>query len=216
VKFLSLEVPVCMCEQQPDGSWKVERGTTTVKAIANKDGSASNAATVLSEHEELFKANSELCLAKNKEFEAYLSVPDYWQTRSPQKPQLAIQYAENLGSGKVGRSRWTLLLPHYRYGEAHKPNFLDYEKGNYRGIQVLRDNSKIIVWCKTEFECLRVINALKQYVDPDFLKGIKPPETTNSHKDYKEVPVTPTLCQFFPNGQKDAVPLWSKKLRDKK
>ncbi|WP_017652141.1 hypothetical protein [Fortiea contorta] len=103
----------------------------------------------------------------------------------------AINTLEKL---KIGRSRWTLILPHYRYGSQHQPKFPDYEKGDYRGIQVLNDNSKIIVWCKTETECSRVINALKQYVDPDRLKGIEPLQVTNSNQEYKKISVTPTLC----------------------
>jgi hypothetical protein len=215
VNFIDVEVPVCVCEEQADGSWQVKREEITVKAIANKNGSLSNANAVIAEHEELFKANSELCLAKNKEFEAFISVPDYWQTRAPQKPQLAIQFAENLGDNKIGRSRWTLIIPHYRYGKDHKPNFPTYEKGGFRGVQVLNDNSKIIVWCKTAPECKRVIEALKQYVNPNVLKGIEPPQITDSNKRYKEVSVLPTLCQYFPMGQKDTVPEWSKKLRER-
>ncbi|MBW4572673.1 MAG: LamG domain-containing protein [Tolypothrix carrinoi HA7290-LM1] len=183
--------------------------------LATWTGDKSTSETIIGEYEELFKANSELCLAKNKEIEAYISVPDYWQTRSFQKPQLLIQFAENLGDGKIGRGRWSLVIPHYRYGKNHKPNFPDFEKGDVRGIQVLNDNSQIIVWCKSEAECIRVINAFKQYVDPDYLKGILPIETAKYNRKLRNVSVTPTLCQFFPLGQKDTVPEWSRKLRDK-
>jgi collagen type III alpha len=215
VRFVNIKVPVCVCEQKADGTWQPKRTTTTVKAITNKAGTSNNSQTIISEHEELFKANSELCLAKNKEFEAYLSVPDHWPTRSGQKPQLAIQYAENLGNGKIGRTRWTLLIPHYRYGQSHNPKFPTYEKGHFLGVQVLNDNSKITVWCKSAPECLRVINALKQYVEPKYLKGIEPPTVTDSNSTKKEASVISVLCQFFPNGQKDNAPSWSKRLRKK-
>jgi collagen type III alpha len=101
VKFVSIKVPVCQCFQNAKGEWEVKKTTETVKAISNKAGTANNSTTIIGEYEELFKANSELCLAKNKEMEAYVSVFDYWQTRSFQKPQLAIQYAENLGNVKI-------------------------------------------------------------------------------------------------------------------
>ncbi|BAZ69146.1 MAG: hypothetical protein KME28_18635 [Pelatocladus maniniholoensis HA4357-MV3] len=211
--WIDVEVPVIVCSREND-QYVPKQQTQIVKVLATPTGN--EARKVIKNFEELAKANTELCLAKNNETTCYASVPDYWQTRSPQKPQLAIQYAENLGNGKIGRSRWTLIIPHYRYGKSHQAKFPDYEKGSYRGVQVLKDNSKIIVWCKSDTECLRVLNALKQYVDPDYLKGIEPPETTKSNRTYKEISVTPTLCQFFPLGQKDTVPEWSKKLRDKK
>jgi hypothetical protein len=91
VKFVSIKVPVCQCFQNAKGEWEVKKTTETVKAISNKAGTANNSTTIIGEYEELFKANSELCLAKNKEMEAYAYVPDYWQTRSFQKPQLAIK-----------------------------------------------------------------------------------------------------------------------------
>ncbi len=213
VKFVSVKVPVCQCFQNAKGEWETKKVYENVKAISNKAGTANNALTIIGEYEELFKSNYELCLAKNKEMEAYASVPDYWQTRSFQKPQLAIQYAENLGNGKIGRSRWTLYIPHYNKPKEYEASFPKYEKGDYRGILVLNDNSKIIVHCKSEPECLRVINALKHYVDPFYLKNIKEPETTKGNEKYKQVSVIPTLCQFFPKGQKDTIPLWSKKLR---
>ncbi|QSJ15985.1 hypothetical protein JYQ62_30055 [Nostoc sp. UHCC 0702] len=156
-------------------------------------------------------------MAKNKEFEAYLSVPDWWKGRSPQKPQLAIQYAEDLGNGKIGRSRWTLNLPHYAFGENHKPNFPNYRKGDYMGVYTLVDGSNIIVFAANETECVRVINALKRYVNPEILnKSSKnPPNVTKTYNGFKEVPVIPVLCQFFADGQKDKAPTWSKKLRNK-
>ena len=214
VKFLSVKVPVCRCYED-SGEWKVKKEFETVKAIANKAGTASNKATIISEHEELYKANSELCLAKNNEFEAYLSVPDYWQTKVGQRPQLAIQFGE-LINGKLGRSRWTLIIPHYKYGESYNPKFLDFKKGSVRGIKVLNDNSHIIVWCKTKSECKRVINNFLQYVPLEKTKGSLPIETVETNRNFKQALVTPTLCQYFPTGQKDELPLWSKKLRDKK
>ena len=213
MKFVNVTVPVCVCEQEADG-WKVKRENTTVKAIANKDGT-SNAETVVNEHEELFKANSELCLAKNREFEAHLSVPDWWPGRRPQVPQLAIQYAEDLGGGKNGRSRWTLILPHYAFDEKHKPSFPRYKKGDYMGVYQLADNSKIIVNAANKTECIRVINALKQYISPDILakSSKKPPNITETQNDYKKVTVIPVFCQFFLTGQKDEAPVWSKRLK---
>lgn len=210
----SVDVPIATCKfNEQKQEWEPKIEFTTLDFFATSKNQAEQMAQI---HVENAKQAAELCVNRNKESEVYASVPDWWQTRSFQKSQLAIQYAENLGDGKLSRSRWCLHIPHYRYGESHKPSFPSYQKGNFMGVQVLSDNSKIIVWCSSKPECLRVINALKQYVDPNFLQGIEKPRVTESNSVLKKVSVVPVLCQFFPDGQKNTVPQWSKKLRAKK
>ena len=108
-----------------------------------------------------------------------------------------------------------MTLPHYFKPKTYKPKFPDYEKGDTEAIQVLTDNSKIIINAKDKTECLRVINVLKTYIDPNFLKNLKPPKVGDRGGVYKKCRVTATQCAFFPDGQKNTVPEWTLKLREK-
>lgn len=151
---------------------------------------------------------------------AIASVPEWWQLRpEAQRSQLVILFAEVYKTGKLGKSRWSLTIPHYNRPKGFKPRIPDYEKGSWEGILVLKDNSKIIVNAKSRSECSKVLNALKINVPVEYRtvngKAVKAKIGERINTDLKEVRVTAVRADFYSTGAKNMEPDWSINLKRK-
>ena len=216
IEWLSIQVPVVTCTHtKTDDKETVttKRESQTIQIIKTSKGSEETQITLL--FSQLADIKEELCKQVSTDpIEAIAVVPEWWQVRAFQRPQLVIQYAESLADNKIGGSRWAITIPHYNKPKSYKPDFPKYQKGNFEGILVLNDNSKIIINAKTKAECLRVLKALKAYVNPKYTKDIQEPKIGERPGVYKEVNVTAVKCHFFSKGQKSEIPDWSLKLRE--
>lgn len=140
--------------------------------------------------------------------EAYAAVPEWWPTRAgANRPQLVVLFAEDKGSGKVGKSRWALTIPHFK-GDKNKLNIPAYRKGQWEGILTLSDNSKLIVNGATQAETDRVINALKGYIDGNFTKDSFLKIGQRKGSKLKELRVKPITATYYAKGQQDEQPDW--------
>ncbi len=151
---------------------------------------------------------------------AIASVPEWWQIRAEaQRPQLVILYAEVLSTGKLTKSRWSLTVPHYDRPKGFKPSIPEYQKGNWEGILVLTDNSKIIVNASSASECKRVINRLKILIPSSYRvkdgKAIKAKVGERINADLKKARVIPIRADFYSTGARNMTPDWSINLRKK-
>jgi hypothetical protein len=145
-------------------------------------------------------------------------VPDWWKLRRGSSvPQLAILFAEQRNSGKLGSSRWTMHIPHYDRPNGFKPSIPAYTKGNWQGVLTLADGSKLGVNASSASECKRVINKLKILIPVQFRtmngKAIQPKITENPDANLKQVRVVPTRADFFHQGSLNPEPKWSINLR---
>lgn len=145
-------------------------------------------------------------------------VPDWWKLRRGSSvPQLAILFAEQRKSGKLGSSRWTMHIPHYDRPNGFKPNIPAYSKGNWQGVLTLADGSKLGVNASSASECKRVINKLKIMIPVQFRtmngKTIQPKITENPDANLKQVRVVPVRADFFHQGSLNPEPKWSIDLR---
>ena len=211
VKFIDVKVPICKCEQNSKGEWEPKKEEATVKAIANKDGSGSNSVTIIQEYKELFKSNSELCLAKNKDDNCVAGIPLAWQLRPEgDRSQLIIQCGEVDDKGKIGSPMYPITIPHYGGTKLKKSPVPEYIKGNYEYILVLADNSKITINAKNKKEAEKVINAIKLLIKPDFISKSysKSGLIKNNKFQIKETKVKPKMAKYFSKGQKQAKPDW--------
>ncbi len=151
---------------------------------------------------------------------AIASVPEWWQARrGADIPQLAIIFAEQFDSGKLGDSRWTLSIPHYNKPKGARPNIPTYKKGNWFGTLRLTDGSKLGVNAGSSSECKRVLNRLKIHIPVEFRtkkgKAIKPRIVEDPNAAFKECKVTPVRADFYSKGQTNLQPDWSINLRQK-
>jgi hypothetical protein len=167
-------------------------------------------------HDRIFALESAQCDAV-----AVASVPEWWAVRpGADRPQLAVIFANVLSTGKLGRSYWTLHIPHYNKPKGFKPSIPTYMKGDWQGTLVLTDNSKMVVNCESKQECMKVLNKLKILVPFELRskngKAIKPKILEYPNKTFKGVRVVPIRADFYSKGKENAAPDWSVRLRKKK
>ncbi len=161
-----------------------------------------------------------VCSSVNRDH-AVAAMPEWWAVRvGADRPQLAILFAEVFPTGKLGKSRWTMHIPHYNRPKGAKPSIPTYTKGHWRGVLTLTDNSKIVVNANSKTECHRVINKLKILTPFELRrdrhgKAIKPQITEDSDSKLKEVRVTPVRADYYRQGRLNETPDWSISLRKK-
>lgn len=151
---------------------------------------------------------------------AIASVPEWWQARRGSGiPQLAILFAEQFSSGKLGESRWTLCIPHYNRPKGARPAIPSYNKGNWFGTLRLSDGSKLGINAASSSECKRVLNRLKIHIPVEFRtkngKAIKPRIVEDPNVNFKECKVTAVRADYYSKGQTNMKPDWTINLRQK-
>jgi len=167
-------------------------------------------------------------LVKMQYFSQYLAgiksdtvpvIPDSWQVRvGSKRPQLIVIFKPKNSSYPDKDSRWSLSIPHFDFTTANKESQLqkipDYEKGKHQGVFTLKDNSKIIVYAKSNTEARQFI---KSIVNNGLVKREQLYESTIEDDDIKvgeakgtfqELEVTPTFAKYFSTGQKNLKPDW--------
>ena len=167
-------------------------------------------------------------LVKMQYFNQYLSgikfdtvpvIPDSWQVRvGRDRPQLIVIFKPKNSSYPKPDSRWTLSIPHFDFTSSNKESQLrkipNYEKGKHQGVYTLKDNSKIIVYAKSNLEARPFI---KSIVNNGLIKREQLYESTITDDDikvgeakgtYQELEVTPTCAKYFSTGQKNLKPDW--------
>ena len=147
-----------------------------------------------------------------------IALPEAWAVRRGiDRPQLVIVFAEIFNSGKLGTSRWSITVPHYRGTSKSKISAPSYRRGNWQGQLTLNDGSTIVVNANSSEECKRSINKLKILVPIDFRtrngKAIKPRVVDNPNIDLKTCNVVPVMAKYYATGQKELGPTWSQSLR---
>ena len=160
----------------------------------------------------------EIAIAAIPGEEAIAAIPEAWAVRSgTDRPQLVVTYAEKFASGKLGSSRWTLTIPHFRGAAGSRPSVPSYRRGPWQGTLQLNDGATIIVNCASSSEARRTLNRLKILTDNSKRmrggKAILPIIKENPNSTIKEVSIIPLNVKFFATGQTDMTPTWSKSLR---
>jgi len=141
-------------------------------------------------------------------------VPEWWQTRPGQRSQLVIQFAGLNADGKENRNRWSLVVPHYRYGESQPISLPIYQKGRFFACLTLDDNSKIWVNAKTQALAVAYVRRLSLLVKPALL-----PNPLDIHSGERrgtalvEMRTRAVRASYFSTGQKNMSPDWVKSLR---
>jgi hypothetical protein len=141
-------------------------------------------------------------------------VPEWWQVRPGQRSQLVIQFAGLNANGSENRNRWSLIVPHYRYGESQPISLPIYEKGRFFASLTLDDNSKIWVNARTQSKAVDYVRRLALLVKPSLLTN---PLAIHSGERRGtaliEMRTRAVRASFFSTGQKNMTPDWVKSLR---
>jgi len=207
--WVKLKVPTVTCELQ-NGQWEPKRTEKEVQVLATQNGS--EISKTLIQFEETAKIAEELCLQKNKseQQECYAAIPDWWQIRPEgHRPQLVIQFGEDLGNGKIGPAMYVITIPHYNGGKLTSSPVPKYKKGSWEEIVTFADNSKIIINAFDKQEASKVVAACMQIVNPKYsVNSYSKGGRIRKGEPLKEITVIPKMARFFSTGYKNILPDW--------
>lgn len=144
--------------------------------------------------------------------EPIASIPLSWPIRNEgNRPQMVLHCGERYTNknGKIDykSAMYPITVPHWRGTPNDKPKLPTYRKGNWEGIYVLTDNSKVTINAANEAECLKILNAIKPWIKKEmqegaYFKGGK------INVEIKSTIVKPIYGRFFGSGQKKSKPDW--------
>ncbi|MEH2092905.1 hypothetical protein [Nostoc sp.] len=130
-------------------------------------------------------------------------------------PQMIIQCAERKGAAsgdnpaKYDSAKYPITVPHWKGGQNDKPSLPPYKKGNWEGILVLKDNSKVTINAQSESECKKMLNAIKPWIKSDMLEGSYfKGGLIVTDEPIKQIQVYPKYGRYFSKGQKNNRPDW--------
>ena len=153
---------------------------------------------------ELLEIRSRECSLGDK----VVTMPEYWVTRTGQRPQAIILY-RGFENGKFTDSYSQLQIPHYNGGKKAKPSLPSYQKGEHMAIYTCLDGSAMQVYASTDAEALRLINALEKYINPRMrMRDKKAIKTGKRNIDVKTL-FKPIRLDFSSTGQAKVSPDWS-------
>lgn len=143
------------------------------------------------------------------------AVPEHWQVRRPQVPQACLLLADLDPSrpNGIGSSRWSLTIPHYKYGPDYAPS-LQFQKGSHFGSMKLSDGSQVIVNCVSASECERVISDISELIDSEYIP--EQPEILLSERSGQRLSdknVKAIRITYHSEGQASTTPDWIKYLQ---
>jgi len=141
-------------------------------------------------------------------------VPDWWQVRlGADRPQLMVTYAAKFADGTWDKAKYVISIPHWKKSEAMtgSEDFPIYRKGQYQGVMVLTDNSKIIVNAFSPEGALMSIDKIALGVQPLFLSGAVTKVASRRGRTLSSVIIYPRSARYFATGQLDLTPNWVKK-----
>ena len=206
--WVSVQVPTVSCQLNAEKKYAPIRNTQTVQIQATPTGS--EAQQVVAQFEEIAKTAESACYARNQE-DIYVSQPESWEVKvGNDRPQLAVIFREDLGKGKLGRSTYTLYIPHYYSSSPPKQSPLPtYIKGSFQGIYILKDNSRVVVYGKSKEEVQKIINSAKSVIKPAMIVPNRKARLGEVGDALKECKVIPVRAQYFSKGQKQEYPDWT-------
>ena len=149
-----------------------------------------------------------------KENDCIAAVPDWWQIRlGADRPQLMVAYAARFPDGTWDKAKYMISVPHWNKSKLLTTidSFPVYRKGQYQGVMVLPDNSKLIVNAYTSEEATRVIDKFSLGIPLSMVSSSVTKVASRRGRDLLSIIVYPRSARYFATGQMDLTPTWSKK-----
>lgn len=201
----AIEVPICKCElNSKTKKWTPKTDVVNMEVFATSQLQAYQLAQL---HLENARQAADLCLARNAE-EPIAAIPQSWQIRHEGgKPQLVIHCAEKKEDGNYDSAKYPITVPHWKGKVTDKPSLPPYKKGNWEGILVLADNTKVTINAANEAECTKILNAIKPWINSEMLKGSYF-KGGKINVNIKQTQVKAMYGRYFSLGQKNGKPDW--------
>ncbi|GAC1456963.1 MAG: hypothetical protein NVS2B14_00410 [Chamaesiphon sp.] len=133
----------------------------------------------------------------------YSIVPERWNPIPIfDRPLLYITYRPvSLRHSRIGS--YQLVIPHFK-GHS-KPNLPTYTTGQHYGVINLKDNSQINVNCKTEKEAQRVLTALLEHVDHNYVHA-DPRYGRRAGRTLRNIELRPYAADLYLRGEVNPEP----------
>jgi hypothetical protein len=154
---------------------------------------------------EAYAARAKLLKAQC-ELEPVAATPDWWQVRlGSDRPQIVCVFRKG-----ATRTYHSLSIPHPKSVELPTEAILPaYQKGNWQGMIVLRDNSKFIVNCISAGEAERICAIAASKIIGSYLPNpYKVWITERKGEPVGESQMKPSSILYFSQGQKNLKPDW--------
>ncbi len=141
------------------------------------------------------------------ENEYVTAYPDSWQIKKGiDIPQLAIIYRDKDKRNRSGN--YTIYIPHFNGTKNIK--IPSYKKGDVMARWILKDNTRLVIYARTEVEAKRVIKVLERYVESKF-RTQETPWLTFTHLSkgtIKKIEVRPIYANYYPEGKENSLAKW--------
>ena len=137
--------------------------------------------------------------------------PDGWLIRPEyHRPQAIYQFAEIDNSGKiVGAPKYKITVPHHLSDQPDDP-LLNYKRGNWEIIYVLKDNSKVTIHSFNETVGMNLLDAIKLRITPSYLDGayLSKSSLVVTDTPIAEITVKNRMAKYYSTGTKNDLPDW--------
>ncbi|MEH1871609.1 MAG: hypothetical protein V7K73_09270 [Nostoc sp.] len=145
----------------------------------------------------------------NSKVECYAAVPEWWQVRiESNRPQMVFMFAEQLSEGNFDSAKYPITVPHPIIKHYETSPLPPYQKGQYEGILILKDNSKIIINAISTEEAEKVLSAIKEIIIPEFLEGAIQKIAQRRGVKLLTITVHAKRVEYFSTGLKKTKPDW--------
>lgn len=214
--WVDLIVPTVVCSVDQDGYWFPITTNQSIQVIATLKGN--EIAKTQIQFEELAKANTSLCLAKNiypSESDCVLTLPERYQIPiDGQIPQLICVFREVREDNTWGERMYPMTIPHPKSSVPPTTRPLpDYKKGSWELMLTLKDNTKVFVNAVSMAEANTMVDYIKPLIADNFLENSFQKIGQRKGQQLLELKVRVFKVDYFEKGTKNAKPTWSKYFR---
>ena len=135
--------------------------------------------------------------------ECYAAVPDWWQVRvEGKRPQMVFLFAVDLGNGNLDYAKYPITIPYPIVKKYQTSPLPPYKKGQYEGMLILNDNSKVFVNAFDEDEANKMLDAAAIIIQPQYLQGSNRKVSQRKGEQMLQVNVVPKRLEYFSEGTK--------------
>ena len=141
-------------------------------------------------------------------------VPDWWQVRlGADRPQLLVSYAAKFADGTWDKAKYVISVPHWSRSKllTLSTDFPIYRKGQYQGVMILPDNSKLIVNAYTSAAAFAAIDKFALGIPSAMISRAVTKVASRRGRDLLSIVVYPRSARYFATGQMDLSPTWVNK-----
>lgn len=140
------------------------------------------------------------------------TIPESWPTKlGANRPQVVYLFRDIREDGSYGQRTKQIQVPYYQTDSASVQRPPTYQTGAYQGLLLLPDNSKFVVYAENRGAAEEMVNFAKSVIPGDLLESAQERYGEVVIKDSRLDTFECVRADYYPTGQKDLRPEWSKR-----